>query len=237
MTAIAKKNLDHWSRVPQMIEAHNNEGPITRVPQEQKYTLHARIIADFSKYLSQVDWQDPLYCKLLTDKKDRANYNYSETMKSHGYSLDNTEMQQKIMKNDDDPAQNFFRRCAAATRLDNVEVMICMQPTGNMTPLHQDFFCAYRERWNLDISDDERYNRIKRFWMPLEDWKNGHFYQSNKTVFWNWKAGEMFAGPGDTPHLAATAGTEPRYFAQITGCLPESGDYIGKNGYEELSIT
>ena len=41
MTAIAKKNLDHWSRVPQTIEAHNNEGPITLVPQEQKYTLHS----------------------------------------------------------------------------------------------------------------------------------------------------------------------------------------------------
>jgi hypothetical protein len=72
--------------------------------------------------------------------------------------------------------------------------------------------------------------------MPLEDWKNGHFYQSNKTVLWNWKAGQMFAGPGDTPHLAATAGTESRYFAQITGCIPEHGDYIGKHKYEELLI-
>lgn len=237
MTAIAKKNLDHWSRVPQMIEAHNNEGPITLVPQEQKYTLHSRIIADFSKYLSQVDWQDPLYCKLLTDKKDRANYNYSETMKSYGYSNSNTEMTQKIMKDDTDPVHGFFKKCAATTGLDNVEIMVCRQLPGNITPWHQDFMLSYRERHNMnDIPDDKIYDHCKRYWMPLEDWKNGHFYQSNKTVFWDWKAGQMFAGIGNTPHLAATAGTEPRYHAQITGCIPSNGEYLGKHGYAEIVI-
>ena len=213
-----------------------NLSSITAVPDDQQYTLHGRIHANFAKYLSQVNWDNPLYCKLLTDKKDRVNYDYSEQMKSHGYSLDNTEMRQKIMNDLDDPVQKFFIKCAQATRLKNVELMVCVQPPGNITPLHQDFFCAYRERHGLDIADEERYNIIKRFWMPLEDWKSGHFYQSNKTVFWNWKAGDLYAGPGDTPHLAATAGVEPRYFAQITGCIDESGDYLGKSGFETVVI-
>lgn len=232
---IAVKTLDHWSKLAEMEQAHNKQGPTTQVPLDQKYTLHGRIEADFEKYLSQVDWNDPLYCKLLTDKKERVNYSYSEQMKSYGYSYNNTEMQQKIMKDETDPVQAFFIKCAKATRLKNVELMVCMQPPGNITPWHQDFFCSYRERQNLDISDDERYNVIKRFWMPLEDWKTGHFYQSNNQVFWGWKAGDMYAGPGDTPHLAATAGMEPRYFAQITGCV-NNGDYLGKDGFETVTI-
>jgi hypothetical protein len=180
-----------------------------------------------------VDWDNPLYCKLLTDKKERVNYSYSEQMKSYGYDHSNTEMQQVIMNDKENSVHAFFISCAESTRLKNVELMVCKQPAGNITPWHQDFFCAYRERHNLDISDNDRYNVIKRFWMPLEDWKSGHFYQSNQTVFWGWRAGDLYAGPGDTPHLAATAGTEPRYFAQITGCV-NNGDYLGKDGFETI---
>ena len=216
-------------------QAHDNESPYAKIPPDQKYTLHGRIKADFAKYLKGIDWDDPGHWNLFTDKKERANHEYSEKLKGIGYTHSNTEMQQKIMKDDYDPGESFFLKCASATRLKDVDFIVCKQPPGNMTPWHQDFCASYRERHNLDVSDDECYNIIKRFWMPLEDWKIGHFYQSNNTVLWGWKAGDLYTGPGNTPHLAASAGTEPRYFAQITGCV-ENGDYLGKDGFETIII-
>lgn len=208
---------------------------ITPVPEDQKYTLHGKLEGDFAKHLLQVNWEGHGRYKLITKEKDRMNFGYSEEMKSVGYDLANTKIIQKIMKDENDPTQSFFIKCGKATRLKNVEVVINMQSPGNITPWHQDHFISYRERHNCSMSNENLYGLYKRYWMPLEDWKSGHFFQSNNTVHVKWKAGELYAGKGDTPHLAATAGLEPRYFAQITGMI-DGDDYLGKDEFETVTI-
>jgi len=190
----------------------------------EHYTIHARILADFKKYLSQ---------DLSADRIEKEPSEYDtdavENRAAHWLA-------QHFMEDDTNPVHSFFKRCAAATGLDNVEIIVCIQQPGATTPMHQDFFYSYRKRHNLDILDNDRYHRIKRYWMPLEDWKPGHSYRSNNKVYSYWEAGDMFTGPEDHNHSASTAGTEPRYFAQITGTIPENGEYLGKNGYQEITI-
>lgn len=230
-----KKTLDTWNRLPQMEEAHNGKGPIYDLPEDQKYELQGRIIGDFEKHVAAIDWSNPEYCKLITENTKSSNYDYSNGMKEMGYGYHNTTMEQIIISEPVNEAHEFFLNIAKATRMENVEFMACKMPPGNMTPWHQDFFCSYRIRWGLDhITDEDRYQHIKRYWMPMGDWKTGHFYQSNQTIFGKWKAGELYAGPGDTPHLAVNAGTENRYFAQITGTITD--DMLGSKGYEEIVI-
>ena len=211
---------------------------IKPVPEDQQYTLHGRIEADIAKHLEQIDWDnDHFSCKfLLSDDKDRLNYQHAQKLKSVGLVNANTNMRQKRMKDENDPAQSFFIRCAKATRLKDVEILVCRQPPGNLTPWHTDYFISYRDRNNYnDVPKETVHELFRRYWMPLEDWKSGHFYQSNRATFWGWKAGDLYSGPSDTPHLAGNAGTETRYFAQITGFMKDI-DYLGKNGFETVEI-
>tara|TARA_R110000782_G_scaffold13413_3_gene39548 strand:- start:1954 stop:2568 length:615 start_codon:yes stop_codon:yes gene_type:complete len=194
----------------------------------EHYTIHARILANFEKYVSQAAQKYPA----PTDRKDPGEYDNGAVENRAGRWIT-----QNFMKDDTDPVHSFFKRCATATGLDNVEIIVCMQQPGVATPPHQDYLYSYRKRHNLcNISDNDRYQRIKRYWMPLEDWKTGHCYQSNNKVFLNWKAGDLFTGPEDHCHSAATSGTDARHFAQITGCIPTNGEYLGKHGYKEVVV-
>ena len=56
----------------------------------------------------------------------------------------------------------------------------------------------------------------------LENWKSGHYFEIDGVPITNWTKGEYIFWEGDTPHMAANMGIEPRYTMQITGMKNES---------------
>jgi len=123
----------------------------------------------------------------------------------------------------------------AMTRMKNCEVFIHKMDPARFTILHQDFYKGFRERHGYGhIGDDEVHNIVRRYWVTLQDWKSGHYYETNGNPIVGWKAGDVHTGPGYHPHLAANAGLVPRYFCVITGLMTD--DMFGDKGYEEIKL-
>jgi len=85
--------------------------------------------------------------------------------------------------------------------------------TGTILPTHGDLYLKYIELFNLQ----GREHTIRRAIVLLEDWKSGHCLEIMGRPITDWKAGTVIEWPGNTPHLAANIGLEPRYTLQITG--------------------
>ena len=85
--------------------------------------------------------------------------------------------------------------------------------TGTILPTHSDLYLRYIELFKLQGQE----HRIRRAIVFLENWKPGHYSESNYTAKVDWRAGDVIEWQYDAPHMAANMGLEPRYTLQITG--------------------
>lgn len=85
--------------------------------------------------------------------------------------------------------------------------------TGTMLPTHGDLYLKYIDLFGLKGQEQT----IRRAIVFLEDWKSGHYFESQGVSLTNWSAGTVIEWTYDTPHMAANIGIEPRYTLQITG--------------------
>lgn len=88
---------------------------------------------------------------------------------------------------------------------------------GDVLPLHSDTYRRFCEIYGVT---DVR--TIRRYIVFLESWQSGHYFEINGSAITNWVAGSCVYWHGDTPHMAANMGTEPRYTLQITGIMTRS---------------
>jgi hypothetical protein len=84
--------------------------------------------------------------------------------------------------------------------------------SGDIMPRHSDKFRRYADRFS--ISDE---HSIRRTVVFLEDWKSGHYFEVADQPITRWRAGDFVTWAGETPHMAANLGTDPRFTLQITG--------------------
>lgn len=94
---------------------------------------------------------------------------------------------------------------------DHYSVAFYRTPPANILPVHKDMYCNFMKMNNIKDVD-----KITRYIVFLEDAKLGHMFQVNKTVFADWKAGDVVGWTGSTPHAAYNLGIEHRYTMQIT---------------------
>ena len=85
--------------------------------------------------------------------------------------------------------------------------------TGTILPTHGDLYVKYIDLFDLK----GREHTIRRAIVFLEDWKSGHYFESQGSAITGWPAGKVVEWVYDTPHMAANLGPEPRYTLQITG--------------------
>jgi len=77
-----------------------------------------------------------------------------------------------------------------------------------------------RTGYLFDMQNPNLWSRNSRIWRYIffvEDWKPGHIFEIDGTLFPNWKAGDWVAWRYDVPHMAANLGNEDRYTIQLTG--------------------
>jgi hypothetical protein len=90
-----------------------------------------------------------------------------------------------------------------------------LMPTGTILPTHSDLYIKYIDLFSLQGQE----HTIRRAVVFLEDWKSGHYFESQGVPVTQWSAGTVVEWTYDTPHMAANLGLEPRYTLQITGHL------------------
>jgi len=208
---------------------------LSEFPDDICYSKVGRILNDFSTYVKQIDWQgktwfaNPLYLRHTTEKNKHNML---------GYGRENTALGHIAADNLDQVNQevyNFIKKITDFICVDRPEAMLSSVMPGVITPLHTDLYNSYRRRQDITWIDNSNVHQlIRRYWIPLEDWKIGHFFQSNKKVITHWKAGEIYSGPSNHPHLAANAGVEPRYFLLVTGLITLDSLPIDK--YTEVKL-
>jgi hypothetical protein len=86
-----------------------------------------------------------------------------------------------------------------------------MQP-GDVLPTHSDTYHRFCRIYGIDDI-----SRIRRYVVFLEPWQSGHYLEIDGEPQTNWNAGFWVSWYGDTPHLAANMGFQPRYTLQLTG--------------------
>jgi hypothetical protein len=86
-------------------------------------------------------------------------------------------------------------------------------PTGTILPTHSDLYIKYIDLFGLKGQEQT----IRRAIVFLEDWKSGHYFESQGVPLTEWTSGTVVEWTYDTPHMAANIGIEPRYTLQITG--------------------
>lgn len=98
-----------------------------------------------------------------------------------------------------------------ALGMENTKQAFHIQYPGEMLNLHIDK--------QYEMNSD--HTQVARFFIFLEDWKPGHFFQMG-TSFMQWRKGDVvwFDWP-NIPHASANAGWEPRCLIQITGTVTE----------------
>jgi hypothetical protein len=86
---------------------------------------------------------------------------------------------------------------------------------GMMQPVHQDY-AEYGKEYVDGVAVSNAQN-VKRYWMPLQDYKRGHmFYYDNKIVT-DYKAGDLFLHDGeDVWHGGGNIGHMTRYTMNLT---------------------
>ena len=73
-------------------------------------------------------------------------------------------------------------------------------------------------RYHSDVEID---HDTHRFFIALEDWKWGHFFQVGNFNWHQWKAGDtLWYDWRHMPHSTANAGQKPRYLLKVSGKWP-----------------
>lgn len=91
--------------------------------------------------------------------------------------------------------------------------------TGSVTNLHRDVHIGIRHRNNIFhlIDEDKMYEQFRKFWIPLQDRKTGHFFEVNGIPIVDWKANDLIEFQSCYPHCGANCGPDPRIALLITG--------------------
>ncbi len=82
-------------------------------------------------------------------------------------------------------------------------------PPGQTIPYHKDKHYKIQNKYGKGDTF--------RYWIALEDWKSGHYFDVNDEPFLNWKKGDYVKFSSEW-HTGGNMGREPKYVAQIT-CL------------------
>jgi len=137
-------------------------------------------------------------------------------MVSWGYNEHNTKLQYR--------ERNLPAFCHEIAKLlsdvlESPQMRLHKQEPGQIIPLHVDSYNAYvhsrRERGEGGALLDSK--RVIRFLVFLTNGGMGEFFQVGSSVLFNWKAGDVITWPHGKEHLAANAGTTPKWTLQITG--------------------
>lgn len=91
--------------------------------------------------------------------------------------------------------------------------------------------------WNLHLDKLEKWmpadpGQVRRYFIQLTDWQQGHFWSYGNYCYTRWHAGDVTTFDWlNVPHSTANAGHLPRVTLQITGvATPESEKYIRSLG-------
>lgn len=102
-----------------------------------------------------------------------------------------------------------FQHMADLFALDDAMVRIHVQWPGQVWNLHLDKL----EKWC-----PENPNRVVRYFIALNDWQMGHFWNYGNHQHSHWHAGDVHTFDWqNVPHSTANAGHEPRVTLQVTG--------------------
>jgi hypothetical protein len=83
---------------------------------------------------------------------------------------------------------------------------------GEIIPWHRDLFKKY-----IEIHKIKEEQKIVRSIVFIDDWKEGHYIEIDRTPIVNWKKGDFVMWKFNTPHIATNNGYEDRYTLQLTG--------------------
>ena len=102
-----------------------------------------------------------------------------------------------------------FQQIADQFCLDDYMARIHVQLPGQVWNLHLDKL----EKW---MPDDP--NKVVRYFVQLNNWQMGHFWNYGNYMWWGWRAGDVSTFDWiNVPHSTANAGHVPRATLQITG--------------------
>ena len=207
-------------------DPHPYEGKIPEFELDHRYNHVGQILDDISPFLNALDWSKSTIGRSVHERHidNDTKHQYQN------YTAENTECDHISPE-----PGSFFDKLGAMTRMDKAEVGIVRMQPGKFTVTHQDFYNSYRKRQEIkDIPNPEVHKYVKRYWIPLEDWKSGHYYETNGQPIVGWKAGQVYTGPGDHPHLGANAGLDHRYFCTVTGLITDN--MFGNKEFEYINL-
>lgn len=102
-----------------------------------------------------------------------------------------------------------LQRIADSFELDNAMARLHVQWPGQVWNLHLDKL----EKW---MPADPA--RVRRYFVQLTDWQQGHFWSFGNYTWQNWHAGDVVTFDWENvPHSTANAGLTPRVTLQVTG--------------------
>ena len=102
-----------------------------------------------------------------------------------------------------------FNRLFVWFAMDNAKMRLHVQRPGQTWNLHLDKL----EKW---MPEDP--SQVVRYFIPLTDWQQGHFWSFGNCTWWGWHAGDVVTFDWlNVPHSTANAGHTARVTLQITG--------------------
>lgn len=126
------------------------------------------------------------------------------------YDLDQIGMsRQSVITNLNYELGPELQKIAHSFELSNVMARLHVQWPGQVWNLHLDKL----EKW---MPQDP--SLVKRYFVQLADWQQGHFWSFGNYTWQNWRAGDCVTFDWhNVPHSTANAGHTPRVTLQITG--------------------
>lgn len=95
---------------------------------------------------------------------------------------------------------------------DSVLIRFIVKMPGHGIAWHFDDAGSYKKKFSKF-----NFERLKRYWFPVQDWKDGHAFQISKTVLTHWKAGDVYEIPFGSGHASSNFGLNPQYTVSFTG--------------------
>ena len=134
----------------------------------------------------------------------------TEELDAEEYDLDSIGMpRDSIVTNLNYDLHPELQRIADSFGLDNTMARLHVQWPGQVWNLHLDKL----EKWMPEDPD-----RVKRYFVQLTDWQQGHYWNFGNYVWQNWRAGDCVTFDWqNVPHATANAGHTPRVTLQVTG--------------------
>jgi len=107
----------------------------------------------------------------------------------------------------------------------NIEFPMIVDGYEKITPGDYDWnICRYRPGEFVPFHIDELDYPYIKFWMPLQDYEDGHIFLYKGELIKDYKKGDFFLFDGYEPHAAGNLGNRPRsvLIIDIFGGLMES---------------